>query len=110
MIAATSITVRVPLAIHRRGGRKLVITPEGSVPGAVPARVRADPALVKALARAHRWKRLTWDVTLSTAQSARTNSHSAGAQGSRTSIPHTAEGDSSEWDHSEEGGVESHAA
>lgn len=58
MTAATSITVRVPLAIRHRGGRKLVITPDGSSPGATPARTRADPALVKALARAHRWKRL----------------------------------------------------
>jgi hypothetical protein len=29
-----------------------------AVAGAAPARTRADPALVKALARAHRWKRL----------------------------------------------------
>jgi hypothetical protein len=55
---ATSITVRVPIAIRRRGGRKVIITPDGvTVPGAtVPTRV--DPALVKALARAHRWMRL----------------------------------------------------
>jgi hypothetical protein len=56
---ATGITVRVPLAIRRRGGRKLVATPAcGVAPGTPPARTRADPALVKALARAHRWKRL----------------------------------------------------
>jgi hypothetical protein len=58
MTTATSITVRVPLAIRRRGGRKLVVTPDSSSPGIAPARTRADPALVKALARAHRWKRL----------------------------------------------------
>jgi hypothetical protein len=59
MSSPTSITVRVPLAIRRRGGRTVVITPEGSsFPGAMPTRTRADPALVKALARAHRWKRL----------------------------------------------------
>ncbi|MCO6414627.1 hypothetical protein JYK14_00325 [Siccirubricoccus sp. KC 17139] len=58
MTAATSVTVRVPLTIRRRGGRKLVVTPDGSRPGAAQARTRADPALVKALARAHRWKRL----------------------------------------------------
>jgi hypothetical protein len=28
--AATSITVRVPIAIRRRGGRKLIITPDGT--------------------------------------------------------------------------------
>src|SRR3954469_15334320 len=58
MTAAASITVRVPLTVRRRGGRKLVVTPGGSAPGATPTRTRADPALVKALARAHRWKRL----------------------------------------------------
>ena len=59
MSDATGITVRAPLAIRRRGGRRLVVTPDGVVaPGVAPARTRADPALVKALARAHRWKRL----------------------------------------------------
>jgi hypothetical protein len=59
MSNAACITVRVPLVIRRRGGRKLVVTPDGtSAPGATPARTRADPALVKAPARAHRWKRL----------------------------------------------------
>lgn len=52
--ASQSLTVRVPLAIRQRGGRKVVVTPEG----AVAARRCADPTLVKALARAHRWKRL----------------------------------------------------
>ena len=36
-----------------------MVTPDGgSAPGAAPARTRADPALVKALARALRWQRL----------------------------------------------------
>jgi hypothetical protein len=54
---AASITVRVPLAIRRRPGRKTVVMPEGST-SPVPTRTRADPALVKALARAHRWQRM----------------------------------------------------
>lgn len=58
MTAAPSITVRVPLAIRRRGGRKLVVTPDRFAPAIAQARRRADPALIKALARAHRWKRL----------------------------------------------------
>jgi hypothetical protein len=57
MSMATSITVRVPLAIRRRPGRKTVVMPEGA-PAAAPSRTRADPALVKALARAHRWQRM----------------------------------------------------
>ena len=57
MSVATSITVRVPLAIRRRPGRKTVVTPEGAA-AAPPTRTRADPALVKALARAFRYQRL----------------------------------------------------
>jgi hypothetical protein len=57
MSEAASITVRVPLAIRHRPGRKTVVTPEGAATPA-PARTRADPALVKALARAHRWQRM----------------------------------------------------
>jgi hypothetical protein len=57
MTVATSITVRVPLAIRRRPGRKTVVTPMGD--GTAPAiATRADPALVKALARAFRYQRL----------------------------------------------------
>jgi hypothetical protein len=53
-----SLTVRVPLPIHRRGRRKVIITPQGSAPDAAPRKTRLDPTLVKALARAHRWKSL----------------------------------------------------
>ncbi len=49
-------TVRVPLTIRRRPGRKTVVTPEGVGPALVAT--RADPALLKALARAYRWQRL----------------------------------------------------
>ena len=61
MSQATSITVHVPLHIRRRGGRKVVIAPDGSaLPLARPSLVppTADPVLVKALARAFRWKRM----------------------------------------------------
>lgn len=50
------LTVRVPLAHRKRGGRKLVVAPDGE--GWAPARPRVDNALVKALARAHRWRRM----------------------------------------------------
>jgi hypothetical protein len=57
MSAAASITVRVPLAIRRRPGRETVVTP---VRDGIEATLstRADPALVKALARAFRYQRL----------------------------------------------------
>jgi hypothetical protein len=47
----------VPLTVRRRPGRKTVVTVANTA-GTTPIRTRADPALVKALARAFRWKRL----------------------------------------------------
>ena len=62
---ADNVTVRVPLAIRKRGGRKVVVSPDGSVLPTVPRHVaaNADPALLKALGRAFRWKRLLDDGT-----------------------------------------------
>lgn len=51
-----TVTVTVPFAIRKRGGRKLVITPAGA-PWSAP-RARIDNTLVKTIARAHRWKRM----------------------------------------------------
>ncbi|EFH10723.1 hypothetical protein [Teichococcus cervicalis] len=53
----SSLTVHVPLAIRRRGGRKRVVAPEGA-PGVTVLSCRADPALVKALARGFRYRKL----------------------------------------------------
>jgi hypothetical protein len=52
-----SITVRVPLEIRKRGGRKLIIAPDGSESFAGP-RPRMDNSLIKAIARAFRWRKL----------------------------------------------------
>ncbi len=49
-----TITVTVPLRFERRGGRKVVISPAAYAPP--PARY--DNALIKALARAFRWRRM----------------------------------------------------
>jgi hypothetical protein len=57
MTAATSITVRVPLKIRRRPGRRTLVTPVPG-PGHATMPTHADPALVKALARAFRYQRL----------------------------------------------------
>ncbi len=51
----STLSVRVPFSVRKRGGRKLVITPDGT---AERPRPRIDSALVKALARAHRWQRM----------------------------------------------------
>ena len=58
-----SVTVVVPMTIRRRGGRKQIIGPDGAPlqAGGDPAgaaETRGDPALVKALARAFRWRRM----------------------------------------------------
>jgi hypothetical protein len=54
---ATSITVHVPLTVRHRPGRKTVVTLNAPADTAA-IRTRADPAMVKALARAFRWKRM----------------------------------------------------
>jgi hypothetical protein len=51
-----TVTVTVPFAIRKRGGRKLVIASDGA-PWSSP-RARIDNTMIKAIARAHRWKRL----------------------------------------------------
>ena len=54
--AAQMLTVRVPLAVRKpRGGRKLILTPGGMAPRGTTA---ANTTLVKALARAFRWRRM----------------------------------------------------
>ena len=57
MTRATSIpdtmTIHVPFRVVKRGGRKEMVLPEGAVQARKP-----DNTLVKALARAFRWKRM----------------------------------------------------
>lgn len=48
-----TITIHVPFRIVKRGGRKEMQLPEGA-----STKRRPDDALVKALARAFRWKRM----------------------------------------------------
>ena len=63
MTDVTSVTVVVPMKLRRRAQRKAIIGPDG-VPLQMPASAAptattaGDPALVKALARAFRWRRL----------------------------------------------------
>ena len=54
-----TVSVRVQFALKKRGGRKLVVTPDGEEVPARPSRPPLpDNTLVKALARAHRWRKL----------------------------------------------------
>ncbi|WP_036792010.1 hypothetical protein [Pleomorphomonas koreensis] len=50
-----TITVHVPLTFRRRGGRKQIVVPCGA-PAWMPARAHIDNAMVKAVARAFRWR------------------------------------------------------
>ena len=50
-----TLTIRIPIRLQRRGGRKLIMTPEGAARPMPNA--RRDETLVKALVRAHRWRR-----------------------------------------------------
>lgn len=55
------LTVQVPLSTRHRPGRKTVVTPVGKASVGTPAPTiptRADPALVKAIARAFRFQRM----------------------------------------------------
>jgi hypothetical protein len=51
-----TVTVNIPVALRQRAGRKQILTPPGETPWSPAARV--DPALVKALVRAHRWRQM----------------------------------------------------
>ena len=48
-----TITVRIPFSVVKRGGRT-----EMQLPSRAQARTRPDDTLIKALARAFRWKRM----------------------------------------------------
>ena len=48
-----TVTIHIPFRVVKRGGRKEMQLPEGA-----PTQRRPDSALVKALARAFRWKRM----------------------------------------------------
>jgi len=55
-LLTTTVTVSVPLSVAPRGGRKIIISPapvEYKTASSAP-----DNALLKALAKAHRWRRL----------------------------------------------------
>jgi hypothetical protein len=50
-----TMTVYIPISLHRQGGRKQVVTPAGSPPW-TPTLSRVDNTIVKAIVRAHRWR------------------------------------------------------
>ena len=52
-----SVAVRIPTTFKCRGGRKVIVAPDGG-DALAPAKPRQDERLIRALARAHRWKRM----------------------------------------------------
>jgi len=50
-----TLTIRIPMRLARRGGRKLILTPDGTAPAPQPP--LPNDTMVKALVRAHRWRR-----------------------------------------------------
>ena len=52
-----TLTIRIPFTVHKRGGQKRVVTPDGTQAW-TPSRARIDNTLVKALARAFRWRKM----------------------------------------------------
>ncbi len=54
-IEVNGLTIRIPMKLRRRGGRKLVIAPDGLA--GHEAKPRFDEVLINALVRAHRWRR-----------------------------------------------------
>lgn len=59
-----TITVRIPIAIRRRGGKKLVLAANGKVAPSFSRRI--DSSMMKALARAFRWQELLENGTYAT--------------------------------------------
>ena len=54
--SANTITISIPIKMRKRGGRKLVLAPDGG--DWAPARPKVDNVMVKAIARAFRWRKL----------------------------------------------------
>ena len=66
MATPLMLTVHIPLTVRRRGGRKVVIAPDGTEAPVVGVATRIDSTLVKALARAFRWRRMLESGVIST--------------------------------------------
>lgn len=53
-----TLMIHIPMTFRQRGGRKLIVAPDGTTITPVPRRAMVDSVLLKAVARAFRWQRL----------------------------------------------------
>ena len=63
-MASDVISIEIPMTFKRRGGRKVIVLPDGSHGHPSPA-ATIDNAMVKAIARAFRWQKLLENGTYS---------------------------------------------
>ncbi len=61
-----TVTVRVAISIRKRGGRRLVLAPDGTDVTVVPVARHIDNAMIKAIARAFRWREMLENGTHAT--------------------------------------------
>ena len=61
-----TVTVRVPISIRKRGGRRIVLAPDGTDVTTKPIQRHVDNAMVKAVARACRWREMLENGTYAT--------------------------------------------
>lgn len=61
-MATEAISVRIPMTFKKRGGRRIIVRPDGTNANPIPA-ATTDRSMVKAIARAFRWQRLLEDGT-----------------------------------------------
>jgi hypothetical protein len=61
-----TVTVHVPILIRRRGGRKIVLAPDGTNVATPLVCRHIDSAMVKAIARAFRWRKMLENGTYAT--------------------------------------------
>jgi hypothetical protein len=53
-----TVTVRIPISIRRRGGRKLILAPDGTPDTSATHCRGIDNAMIKAIARGFRWREM----------------------------------------------------
>jgi hypothetical protein len=61
-----AVTVRIPISIRKRGGRKVVIAPDGAFDTRAAHHRRIDNVMIKAIARAFRWRQMLENGTHAT--------------------------------------------